>query len=162
VTPSERSFLTAVIRFQTLLHAGVRREDPEYYHLRRFLGSDAPDAFQRADDRRSYRRFPAQLPTSIRFGERTGVGTVVDLGGGGLRVALPHPLGVRVGEPMLLSVQTRPGLERVDLAVAVRCVGAGGTWLGCAFTGAPLTLRRATPAPRLDARAQTQEIRRAA
>lgn len=162
VTPSERSFLTAVIRFQTLLHAGAQASDPEFYHLRSFLGSDAPDAIREADDRRVYRRFPAQLGATVRFGARTSPCTVVDLGGGGLRLTVPHPLGVVVGSPLLLSVQTRPNVERVDLAVEVRCVGPRGTWLGCEFVGAPLTLRQTSAAPRIDAHAKTQELRAAA
>ena len=162
MTPSERSFLTAVIRFQTLLHAGARLSDPEYYHLRRFLGSDAPDAIHEADERRVYRRFAAQVAATVRFGARTIQGTVVDLGGGGLRIALPQPIGVVQGSPLLLTVQTRPGQERVDLAVEVRCIGPRGTWLGCEFTGAPLTLRQTTAAPRSDAQAKTQELRAAA
>jgi hypothetical protein len=59
-------------------------------------------------------------------------------------------------------VQTRANVERVDLAVAVRCVGPRGTWLGCEFTGAPLTLRQTATAPRIDAHAKTQELRTAA
>ena len=162
MTPSERSFLTAVIRFQTLLHAGARASDPEFYHLRRFLGSDAPDAIREADERRTYRRFEAQVPGVVRHGARSTPCTVVDLGGGGLRIALPQPLGVFLGTALLLSVQTRPGQERVDLAVEVRCIGPQGTWLGCEFTGAPLTLRQSSVAPRLDAHAKTRELRAAA
>ncbi|MCR9161230.1 MAG: PilZ domain-containing protein [Nannocystaceae bacterium] len=159
MTPSERSFLTAVIRFQTLLHAGAAKSDPEFYHLRSFLGSDAPDAIREADDRRTYRRFPAQLGATVRFGARSSTCTVVDLGGGGLRLTVPEPLGVVVGSSLLLSVQTRPSVERVDLALEVRCVGPGATWLGCEFVGAPLTLRQSATAPRLDAQAKTQELR---
>lgn len=162
VTPSERSFLTAVIRFQTLLHAGARSTDPEFFHLRRFLGSDAPDAHPEAGERRLFRRFAAQVPATIRFGARSATCTVVDLGGGGMRIALSQPIGVVQGSPLLLSVQTRPGLERVDLAVEVRCVGPRGTWLGCEFVGAPLTLRQVTASPRVDAQAKTQEVRTAA
>lgn len=162
VTPSERSFLTAVIRFQTLLHAGARTTDPEFYHLRRFLGSDAPDALVEAGERRAFRRFAAQVAATVRCGARSARCTVVDLGGGGLRLRLLEPIGAIRGSSMLLSVQTRPGLERVDLAVEVRCVGPGGTWLGCEFVGAPLTLRQASSAPRIDANAKTQEVRTAA
>lgn len=152
--------MTAVIRFQTLLHAGVRTSDPEFFHLRRFLGSDAPDAHPHHDDRRAFRRFPAQVAATLRCGAKSSSCTVVDLGGGGMRIRINEPLEVVVGSSLLLSVQTRPGQERVDLAVVVRCVGPGGTWLGCAFAGAPLTLRHNSSAPRVDAHAQTQEVRK--
>ncbi len=160
MTPSERSFLTAVIRFQTLLHAGARSSDPEFFHLRRFLGSDAPDAHRPRDDRRAFRRFPAQVAATLRCGAQSVPCTVVDLGGGGIRIRIAQPLDVVVGSSLLLTVQTRPGQERVDLAVQVRCVGPQGTWLGCAFAGAPLTLRQTNTAPRVDAHAQTQEVRK--
>ena len=79
-----------------------------------------------------------------------------------MRIRLLDGIGAVRGSSLLLSVQTRPGLERVDLAVVVRCVGPGGTWLGCEFTGAPLTLRQAAASPRIDANAKTQEVRTAA
>lgn len=162
MTPSERSFLTAVVRFQTLLHAGAKTSNPEFYHLSRFLGADAPDAYQESDERRQFRRFAAQVPATVRFGARSSPCTVVDLGGGGIRLSLAQEIGVIVGTSLLLVVQTRPGLERVDLAVEVRCVGPRGTWLGCEFVGAPLTLRQTQTSPRIDAQAKTQEVRKVA
>ncbi len=162
MTPSERSFLTAVVRFQTLLHAGTRTNNPEFYHLSRFLGSDAPDALHAHGDRRQFRRFAAQVPATVRHGARSSPCTVVDLGGGGIRLSLTQEIGVVQGTSLVLVVQTRPGLERVDLAVEVRCVGPGGTWLGCEFIGAPLTLRQTQTSPRIDAQAKTQEVRKVA
>ncbi len=162
MTPSERSFITAVVRFQTLRHAGVPSTDPEFFHLRRFLGSDAPDAFRESDERRAFRRFPAQVGAQVRCGAHHVSCTITDVGGGGMRLLLAESMAVTPGTALLLSVQTRRGAERVDFAIEVRCVGPNGHWLGVEFVGAPLTLRQQAIAPKVDAHAQTQEVRAAA
>ncbi|MEM6295496.1 MAG: PilZ domain-containing protein [Myxococcota bacterium] len=161
MTPSERSFLTAVIRFQTLRHAGVPSTDPEFFHLRRFLGSDAPDAYRESDDRRAFRRFPAQVDAQVRCGAHHSRCMITDVGGGGMRLTLDEAMAVTPGTSLLLSVQTQRGAERVDFAVEVRCVGPDGCSLGVEFVGAPLTLRQHPLAPKVDAHAQTQEVRAA-
>ncbi len=160
MTPSERSFLTAVVRFQTLLHAGVSQSDGELWHLRRFLAADAPDAWPEPDDRRQFRRFSMRVEALVRRGDLTFPCTVIDLGGGGLRVRHEARAQLETGEHLILTVQANESAERIDLPVAVRFVAADNAWFGVEFVGAPLTMRhhRRVHHPSRDSKSKTQEV----
>ena len=65
------------------LEKSIRRRSIDA-RLMRLLSSDAP-----VDERRSSIRVPGDLPVKLHAGEKTLVGTIVDLGEGGIRVHLP-------------------------------------------------------------------------
>ena len=157
--PSERTFLSAVVRFQTLLHGNGLRRDAELVHLRRFLSSDAPDAVREAGCRRQFRRFALRVPAQLRGGEQDIPCTIVDLGGGGMRLEGRAAAGLRGGEAVVLSVQVEGNGRRLDFPAVVRFVAPGGTWAGMEFSGAPLTVRQHhARAEALGPKGKTQEV----
>lgn len=142
MTPDERSFLTAVVRFQTLSNAGTPRADTELNHLARFLAADAPDEAPRPADRRRFRRFATKIVASAR---RNGVSTpclVSDLGAGGLRVENLGSAQLRSGHSLVVTIESESATLRIDLPTLVKHVDHAGGWLGLEFSGAPLMLHQ--------------------
>ncbi len=141
MTPSERSFLTAVVRFQTLSNAGVPRVNTELNHLERFLAVDAPDAFPAPNDRRRYRRFPTKIAANARRNGDSTPCLVSDLGAGGLRLESIAAGDLSLGDALVVSIESDAATLRIDLPTHVRHVDAEG-WLGLEFSGAPLMLHQ--------------------
>jgi hypothetical protein len=142
VTPSERACLTAVVRYQTLVNARTTAANPELAHLRTFLSSSAPDAWQEADDRRRWRRFDTKIEASTRIGGITSRCTLLDVGAGGLRVRNDARLSLQTGDNLVVSVDAGAASLRIDLPAKIRHVEADGGAFGIEFVGAPLMMHQ--------------------
>ena len=136
VSPSERAFLTAVLRYQTIL--ADRDADPgEKQRLERFLGS-AEDG----DERRRHRRLPTRVRATLRTHDVAGPCTVTNVGGGGLRIHNDRGLRVRPGDRAMISLEHGPETVRVDVPIEIRHLDADADGIGARFLGPPLMLRQ--------------------
>jgi hypothetical protein len=145
-----------VIRFRSLLNSRVSEGDVELCHLRRFLGSDAPDAWHMRDDKRRWRRFDTRIRAKARLQGVTSECTVLDVGAGGLRIKNDARLRVRAGDKLVVCIEGSGSSVRIDLPVEIRHVEENGVAFGAEFLGTPLVLHQ-----RVAARARAMQGGRA-
>lgn len=105
------------------------------------------------------------MSTRLRAVTRTasvsGPCTVMDIGGGGLRVDNDAGLPIAPGDSLVLSLEGGGDALRIDLPGRVRYVDSSGDWFGVEFAGAPLMMhqRRASQTPtRSTSTAGTAEV----
>lgn len=137
MTPFEQAFLSAVLRYVSLVHAPRGTDGDELAGLRVLL--EQPDAAP--DDRRRHRRMAVDLAATARGADVQVPARVLDIGAGGLRLRNDGRLPLRTGDRVVVSLSPERSSLRIDLPVeVVRRTGADE--VGVRFCGAPLSLYR--------------------
>lgn len=141
MTPFEQAFLSAVLRYVSLVHAPHGAGGDELTGLRVLLeqGDAAPD------ERRRHRRMFVDLAATTRDADMQAPARVLDIGAGGLRLRNDGRLPLRQGDRVVVSLTPERSSLRIDLPVeVVRSTGVDE--VGVRFCGPPLSLQRSLQA----------------
>lgn len=144
----EHAFVSAVLRYVTLVHAQGVPATAELEGLEAVLtmpGAPSDGSDGGAWERRRYRRLEVDMPAAARDAEVQAPARVVDIGAGGLRLRNDGRLRMRTGDRLVVSLFPDQWPVRIDLPVEVVRI-AEREDVGVRFCGRPLVLhRRLTP-----------------
>jgi len=132
VRPFEQAFVRLVLRHAVLQH-GPAHGSPERRRLAMVLHDP-----QGSPSRRVWRRLAVDLEATVRRSDVQAPATVIDIGGGGLRLLDPNGLARIRGSRRVVSLRTDAG-SRIDVPCEVVHSSADGT-VGMRFCGAPLVM----------------------
>lgn len=161
VMPIEQAFVSAVLRYVTLVHGAPAASPDEVAQLETMLA--IPGAPTNGEDggaweRRRYHRVAVDMPASARDSDVQVPARVVDIGAGGLQLRNDGRLPMRAGDRVVVSLVPDEWPVRIDLPVEVVRTG-NDDLVGVRFCGRPLVLhRRVSPGERAATRHSTAEM----
>ena len=159
--PIEHTFVTAVLRYVTLVHGDLDGSQDELTRLEAML-ANTPEAGDEpspsAPERRRHRRLSLDMPAAARDADVQAPARVVDIGAGGMQLRNDGRLRMRTGDRVVVSLLPEDWPVRIDLPVEVVRKGEDDL-VGVRFCGRPLVLhRRLTPGDGYRTRHGTAEM----